>query len=542
MMAKLSEQEDLYVLRIRELEACIRDLSTEKEALERKAAKERRNSEEFTIRVQQVVQQIENEQRGNKTERDDNRTRQMRETENFFNMVKRFFTQNEGLKEHAQKCLSDLEQLQEYLQSCSNGAREVIRHADAFEPVAKRMSLLKSLLESVVNEFGRPLKEEESDTDGNEDSPMEASMRAELSWDDYDREVAFNAFKDNVEDIIQQIDKGKKMSERKAEEFHEVKRAHTALKRVRKRSRQAIERAVVQSEIEDLYEEGPPENTQKGSQQKNTRMDCWSDGELVEVIKHLLDQNREELEIKMSENFNRLENTIKQQRVQPNVLSDERKQTIGTDCVKEAMDGKYAIGELDLVKRKLSDVQKSIKHLIGSLAEVEHEKKTAESKMDLLNGELHRKESQYEAKCEDLKRVAKTASEHEVSFRNRLELLASEKDEINSELRRIVGVLKEKELELVERSQQLKHLQTNYTDKERSMKSKLDALEQENNGLWLDYKEADKRAEIKEKEFKELADRLKKSQGYMHSVFSSLTNMDDELQRARDIEVFCEQD
>ena len=542
MMAKLSEQEDLYVLRIRELEACIRDLSTEKEALERKAAKERRNSKEFTIRVQQVVQQMENEQRGNKTERDDNRTRQMRETENFFNMVKRFFTENEGLKEHAQKCLSDLEQLQEYLRSCSNGAREVICHADAFEPVAKRMSLLKSLLESVVNEFGRPLKEEESDTDGNEESPMEASMRAELSWDDYDREVAFNAFKDNVEDIIQQIDKDKKMSERKAEEFQEVKRAHTALKRVRKRSRQAIERAVVQSEIEDLYEEGPPENIQKGSQQTNSRMDGWGEEELVEVIKHLLDQNREELEIKMSENFNRLENTIKQQRVQPNVLSDERKQKMGADSVKEAIDGKYAIGELDLVKRKLSDVQKSIKHLIGSLAEVEHEKKTVESEMDLLNGELHRKESQYEAKCEDLKRVAKTASEHEVSFRNRLELLASEKDEINSELRRIVGVLKEKELELVERSQQLKHLQTNYTDKERSMKSKLDALEQENNGLWLDYKEADKRAEIKEKEFKELADRLKKSQGYMHSVFSSLTNMDDELQRARDIEVFCEQD
>ena len=537
--AKLKEQEDYSSLKIRELEACIRKLTTEKEALERKVEKERRNSEEFTMRVQQMVQKMENE---NKTERDDNRKEQRQETEDLFIMFKRFFIKNEGLKKHALKCLSDLEQLQEYLRSCASGVREVIGHADELEPLAKRISLLKSLLQTVVDEFERPLKGEESDTDGNEGSPMEANIRAELSWDDYDREVAFKVFTDNVEDLIQQIDKGKKMRERKVEEFQEVKRAHTALKRVRKRSRQAIERAMARSEIEDLCVEGPPEDIERGSQRTNTRMERWNDWDLLEVVKDLLEQNREVLEMKMDENFDRLQNIVKQQRVQDDVLSDERRQEIGGESVRETMDGKYAIGELELVKRKLSDVQKIIKHLTGSLVEVEHEKKTVESQVDLLNGELHQKESQYEAKCEDLKRVTKTASDQEVSFRNRLQQIASEKDEINSELRRIVGVLKERELELVERSQQLKHLQATYSDKERSMKSKIDALEQENNGVWLDYKEADKRAEIKEKEFKELADRLKKSQRYMHSVFSSLTNMDDELQRARDVEVFSEQD
>lgn len=512
----------------------------EKEALKRKAAKERRSSEEFTSRVQQMVQQLETDQRGSKTENEgESRKGQLRAKENFFNMVKRFFTENEGLKEHAQKCLCDLQQLQEFFQGCSNGAKDVISHAHAFETVAKRMSLLKSLLESIVNEFGRPLKEEESDTEGNEDSPLEASMKAEMSWDDYEREVAFKAFKGEVEDIIQQLERDKKRSENKAEELHEVKRAHMALKKVRKRSRQAIERALVESEIEDFHVEEPEQDIQKGSQYTNTRMD----GEdLVEVIKDLLDQNREELEFKMSGYFNSLENTIKQQRAQPILLSDERREKFHAEDVKDVLDGKYAIGELDLMKRKLSDVQKSIKHLIGSLAEIERDKKSVESKMDLLNGELDRKESQYEAISEDLKRATKTASEHEISFRNRLDALSSEKDQINSELRRVVGILKEKELELVERSQQLKHLQTVYKDGERAMKNKLDSLEQENNALWLDYKEADKRAEIKEKEFKELSERLKKSQGYIHSVFSSLTNMDDELQKARDIEAFSEQD
>ena len=530
------EQQNSYELKIRDLEACIRDLTVEKEALQQKVAKERRSSEEFTSRVQQMVQQLETGQRGNEPERDENSRGQLLEKENFFNMVKRFFTEHEGLRDHAQECLGDLRQLQEYFQGCSNGTKDVISHAHAFETVAKRMSLLKSLLESVVNELGRPLKEEESDTEGNEDCPLEASIRAEMSWDDYEREVAYKAFKGDVEDILQQIETDKKRFDRKADEFHEVKRAHMALRKVRKRSRQAIERTLGKNE-EDFHEEEP----QKGPQQTNTRMDSRDGEDLVEVVKQLLDQNREELDLKMSGYFNSLENTIKQH-AQPVVLSDERRQKSGSENVKDAIDGKYAIGELDLVKRKLSDVQKSIKHLIGSLAEIEHEKNSVESKMNLLNGELSRKESQYEAISEDLKRATRTASEHEISFRNRLDALSSEKDQINSELRRMVGILKEKELELVTKSQQLKHLQTAFKDEERAMKNKLDSLEQENNSLWLDYKEADKRAEIKEKEFKELSERLKKSQGYIHSVFSSLTNMDDELQKARDIEVFSEQE
>lgn len=485
-----------------------------------------------------MVQQLENEQNGNQSESDENRREQLQEKENFFDMVKRFFMEHESLKDHAHKCLSDLQQLQIYFQGCSNGAKDVISNADAFETVAKRMLLLKSLLESVVNELERPLKEEENVAEENEGCLLEASIRAEMSWDDYEREVSFKAFKGDVEDILQQLETDQKQSEKKAEELHEVKRAHLALRKVRKRSRQAIERTLMQNEVEEFHEEEPGEDNQKGPQEKNTRMDSRD----VEMIKQLLNQNREQMEFKMSGYFNSLENTIKQQHVQPVLLPDERSQKFSSENVKEAIDGKYAIDELDLVKRKLTDVQKSIKHLIGSLAEVEHEKNSVESKVDLLNGELTQKQSQYEAVSEDLKRATETASEHEISFRNRLDALSSEKDQINSELRRMVGILKEKELELVVRSQQLKHLQTAFKDQERAMKNKLDSLEQENNGLWLDYKEADKRAEIKEKEFKELSERLKKSQGYIHSVFSSLTNMDDELQKARDIEVFSEQE
>lgn len=389
-----------------------------------------------------------------------------------------------------------------------------------------------------MDEFARPLNNTEREAkDGNEDSPFEPCIKAEMSWDNYEREMAFKAFKGDVEDLLQQLENDKKLAEKKAEELHEVKRAHLALKKVRKRSRQAIERALELEEMETLHEVGPRENVPGGSQKASSRMDFEN---LVDVIRDLVSQNREELETKMGEYFKRLENSLNSQRGQHVSYPDQRSQKAGVENFKDVIDGKFAIGELDIAKRSLSDVQKSIKHLIGSLTETEKEKKSVESKIDLLNGELCRKQSQYEATSEDLKRIAKTASEREVSLRSNIEGLTSEKDELNSELRRVVGVLKKKELELVEKAQELRHVQNTYKDEQRTMQNKMAALEQENDGLWLDYTEANKRAEIKEKEFKELVERLKASQGYLHTMFNSLTNMDDELQKAREIQVFSD--
>lgn len=389
-----------------------------------------------------------------------------------------------------------------------------------------------------MDEFARPLNNTEREAkDGNEDSPFEPCIKAEMSWDNYEREMAFKAFKGDVEDLLQQLENDKKLAEKKAEELHEVKRAHLALKKVRKRSRQAIERALELEEMETLHEVGPRENVPGGYQKASSRMDFEN---LVDVIRDLVSQNREELETKMGEYFKRLENSLNSQRGQHVSYPDQRSQKAGVENFKDVIDGKFAIGELDIAKRSLSDVQKSIKHLIGSLTETEKEKKSVESKIDLLNGELCRKQSQYEATSEDLKRIAKTASEREVSLRSNIEGLTSEKDELNSELRRVVGVLKKKELELVEKAQELRHVQNTYKDEQRTMQNKMAALEQENDGLWLDYTEANKRAEIKEKEFKELVERLKASQGYLHTMFNSLTNMDDELQKAREIQVFSD--
>lgn len=389
-----------------------------------------------------------------------------------------------------------------------------------------------------MDEFARPLNNTEREAkDGNEDSPFEPCIKAEMSWDNYEREMAFKAFKGDVEDLLQQLENDKKLAEKKAEELHEVKRAHLALKKVRKRSRQAIERALELEEMETLHEVGPRENVPGGSQKASSRMDFEN---LVDVIRDLVSQNREELETKMGEYFKRLENSLNSQRGQHVSYPDQRSQKAGVENFKDVIDGKFAIGELDIAKRSLSDVQKSIKHLIGSLTETEKEKKSVESKIDLLNGELCRKQSQYEATSEDLKRIAKTASEREVSLRSNIEGLTSEKDELNSELRRVVGVLKKKELELVEKAQELRHVQNTYKDEQRTMQNKMAALEQENDGLWLDYTEANKRAEIKEKEFKDLVERLKASQGYLHTMFNSLTNMDDELQKAREIQVFSD--
>ena len=112
---RLQEQEEAHELKIRELETCIRDLTAEKEALKQKLKSERRSSEEFTNHVQLMVQRLETEQRTNKQEKGEAKGK-LKASENFFYMVKRFFTEHEPLKDQAENCLRDLQQLQQYFQ------------------------------------------------------------------------------------------------------------------------------------------------------------------------------------------------------------------------------------------------------------------------------------------------------------------------------------------------------------------------------------------------------------------------------------------
>lgn len=83
-----------------------------------------------------------------------------------------------------------------------NGVKDVISYVYVFEIVVKWMLFLKLFLELVVNELGWLMKEEESDIEGNEDVFLEVSIRLEMLWDDYDRDIVYKVFKCDVEDIF----------------------------------------------------------------------------------------------------------------------------------------------------------------------------------------------------------------------------------------------------------------------------------------------------------------------------------------------------
>ena len=66
--------------------------------------------------MQEIVQKLETEKRANKQDRGEPKGAKLRETENFFTMVRKFFIEHEALKDYAQNCLHDLLQLQRYFQ------------------------------------------------------------------------------------------------------------------------------------------------------------------------------------------------------------------------------------------------------------------------------------------------------------------------------------------------------------------------------------------------------------------------------------------
>ena len=72
--------------------------------------------------MQEIVQKLETEPRANKQARGDPMVAKLRETENFFTMVRKFFIEHEALKDYAQNCLHDLLQLQRYFQVRPNSS------------------------------------------------------------------------------------------------------------------------------------------------------------------------------------------------------------------------------------------------------------------------------------------------------------------------------------------------------------------------------------------------------------------------------------
>ena len=364
-----------------------------------------------------------------------------------------------------------------------------------------------------------------------EESP--SAERLDMSWDDYPESAAFRAYRSEVDAIVGQLNREKEFVLRKKEELEGLKQEQEAINGRRRADLAAYIHGLLASHVTGAEDGGACDNPEEHKQVVIMGVD-----KMTEVMRGLLHENNKELEKKIQQAST--PNMVSVPHPQPpGNLKDENENS--TAVVKESKYrslGKCAMNDLDIMKNKAENVQKIIKHFVFSLSSSCREQDTIRSQINLLDEELKEKTSQYEIKCRDLSKTAQNASDQETHLRSRLNALMCEKEEINADLREVFDSLKEKELELVANSQQLKNLQAQHDEIQGNLQKKIEALEQENESLWHEYKEASERAEQSGLESKGVVDQLTSARGYLLNLFESLSNVDDGLQQARDMGLY----
>ena len=400
----------------------------------------------------------------------------------------------------------------------------------------------------------------------------------DLSWDDYDKEEVFQTFRNDVDFIVQQLEKGSKAVKRKANGECEVRRARDALQEIKRKSQQSCvgtrnegnqERSVGRQAklqfasggadvAERPYEEhnqkkcqaeagqpledvpsqttireqcgvqrcdqerrnipssrsvdlvsrqskeprprqreaerargGPAKGGSKRRTDRHTRQartfrdeeavqlaesgvraskgrTCWeSDAlekpsrpaeveerygrhagergtlgtigpdELVEVVQVTLEECNLRWERTLAENFGRLQETLQGQRfVMQQTEEKEEKEVVGGH-VRSALDGRYAVSELEISRKKLAGVQKNIKELIAGLVATQRENEALRGCVERLERELQERETRHEEECAELKNVVRCASQQETALKRRVKTLDADKEELNNELRQV---------------------------------------------------------------------------------------------------------
>ena len=418
---------------------------------------------------------------------------QQEATDCFSPLLVQLQEEHEAMEARVRQCLGTLQEARGMTESQRNGPEN---RQGQNEEVLTKLRELKVLLDSVLETAfrcrlticrgGSHSRVPDADnTYAGWESPREDSAQqardedaTDMSWDNYEKEKAFLTFKGDVECIVQHLEMEKRAVKRKAKELEEVKRAQKALKEKRRKSRKRLvdpfcfgdpleredpemvegrqphrpyqalpERPIV---VEPLLEEGPESSPPHGPSQKPpgewplepkrrpTRRDLAVNlSDLAELMKVLLRANNQESERNLVEHFRRLEGALQGGNIQLQFREAEEGTSAGGEHTKSALGGRYAVSELEITKRKLTDVQRNIKKLISSLAAAEKESEASRLQAELITGELEEKESLHEAECEELRADMRCASQQQTALKRRVNSLDADKEELNDELRQV---------------------------------------------------------------------------------------------------------
>lgn len=192
-----------------------------------------------------------------------------------------------------------------------------------------------------------------------------------------------------------------------------------------------------------------------------------------------------------------------------------------------------SIAELETIKERLGNVQHSI-------SESNNEKRKIENERDRIQSELVKMVDTLKRKEEEIGRVTRLydeekqkLDENDACYRTEMEELQREQLEIYEEFRQMCETLKRKDIELSNKSKQIKLLTAESREKEDELRHKISSLESDNTQLHGEKEEITKQYNEKRCECEALLKKFIHSSEQIETIFSNLSRVEKACVKAK---------
>jgi predicted nucleic acid-binding Zn-ribbon protein len=204
--------------------------------------------------------------------------------------------------------------------------------------------------------------------------------------------------------------------------------------------------------------------------------------------------------------------------------------TVAFDITNPGISGQdeatMAVKELDCFKSRSTKVQSLILKLQEIVERAKKDKDNAEQKLQNLTEEIRQKDTLLQAKSLELRRRHGKALETEKALQGEIGTFKNEKAAILKENARLHELCRQKDLQILQRVQDIKAIQQQVNEREMTHKQNLANMRKKVEEAWGLYESVKTRAEKRTAEFSEAAEKLKASQGYLLDLWQTLKTVD----------------
>ena len=191
-----------------------------------------------------------------------------------------------------------------------------------------------------------------------------------------------------------------------------------------------------------------------------------------------------------------------------------------------ASSGYETIDEIERLKGKMSWIQDHVKGLIGCIEEAKREKYKVQEECKQLLQRMEEKDAQMKKAEANLELERHRMSDNDTEYRAELDALKTEQLEVFQEFREICETVKRKDVELLNKSKQIKLLTAEWKEKETNLMAHIDNLEKENKTLWTENSELRVEVERSKNITDEFTRKMKNSEDNLNLLYQKLSQVD----------------